>query len=244
MSETNTTFPRPSEIFLDMIIAFVAPMFLSATGGDIVCARMAAIETINAYRAETQADLIAIAQIIAFGLAALSSLSRSMAEDLPLPLVLRLRANATACNRAAEQHRRARNPATPVPQTAPFEPFEPFNEDFNEATVLAALAATHERAAAADAAARAPAAAAPNPAAPNPAATIREQDYNAMWAAAAARVAGEMTADLASLTPAERRAAIIHAAALTDCANDLLAGGAGPRPRPGDLAAFTRRNRS
>src|SRR5487761_2298798 len=118
MSETNTTFPRPSEIFLDMIIAFVAPMFLSATGGDIVCARMAAIETINAYRAETQADLIAIAQIIAFGLAALSSLSRSMAEDLPLPLVLRLRANATACNRAAEQHRRARNPATPVPQTA------------------------------------------------------------------------------------------------------------------------------
>jgi hypothetical protein len=47
---------------------------------------MAAIGTVNAYRARNHADLIAIAQIIAFGPAALGSLSLSMADDISLSM--------------------------------------------------------------------------------------------------------------------------------------------------------------
>jgi hypothetical protein len=68
---------------------------------------MAAIETVNTYRVRNHADLIAVAQIIAFGLAALGSLSLSMADDISLSMALRLRGNANALNRSAEQNRRA-----------------------------------------------------------------------------------------------------------------------------------------
>ena len=59
-------------------------MFLGISGGDVRLARIAAIQTVTAYRAANDADLIAVAQIIAFGLAALGSLSLSMADDISL----------------------------------------------------------------------------------------------------------------------------------------------------------------
>jgi hypothetical protein len=55
------------------------PMLLDATEGDAQAARLLAIETINDYAARNNADLIAIAQIIAGGRASLGNLSLSMA---------------------------------------------------------------------------------------------------------------------------------------------------------------------
>ena len=81
----------PADILMTLIAALLAPMFLAVSAGDIGLARAAAIETVNAYRARNHADLIAVAQIVAFGLAALGSLSLSLADDLSLSMALRLR---------------------------------------------------------------------------------------------------------------------------------------------------------
>ena len=204
--------PHPSEILLSLIVAFLTPMFLTASSGNIHYARLAAIETVNAYRAQTQADLIAIAQIVAFGLAALASLSLSMSDNISLPMILRLRANANACNRAAEQNRRAlqtRPAETPI---APPQPSVPVDTTPVQP---------------------------PSP--PKPAAT-EDRHYQAMWAAAAGAVAAEYTADLANLPPADRPAAAMRAAMLNSCANDLLIGQPIPHLRPEDLAGFIRQN--
>ncbi|MEA2738474.1 MAG: hypothetical protein QOH05_1781, partial [Acetobacteraceae bacterium] len=98
---------RPADVLMNFIVSLLAPMFLFASDGDVAFARLAAIETVNAYRARNQADLVAIAQIIGFGLAALGSLSLSMADDISLAMTLRLRGNANALHRSAEQNRRA-----------------------------------------------------------------------------------------------------------------------------------------
>ncbi|MDR3533150.1 MAG: hypothetical protein P4L90_21655, partial [Rhodopila sp.] len=80
---TGSDLPlHPSDILSNLIVAFLAPMFLGVSAGDIGFARLAAIETVNAYQARNQADLVAIAQIIGFGLAALGSLSLSMADNI------------------------------------------------------------------------------------------------------------------------------------------------------------------
>ncbi len=128
MPDTETThYLRPTERLLNVIISLLAPMFLTSSSGDIAYARMAAIETISAYRASNLASLIAVAQIVAFGLAALGSLSLSLADDVSIPMALRLRGNANALNRSAEQNRRAYresqalDPAPADPET-PFEP--------------------------------------------------------------------------------------------------------------------------
>ena len=49
---------------------------------------------------------MAIAKVIGFGLATLGSLSLSMGDDLPIPAILRLRANANALDRSADRNER------------------------------------------------------------------------------------------------------------------------------------------
>jgi hypothetical protein len=105
---TETEPAAPSDILLTLIGILLAPVFLAVTNGDLTLARLAALHSINDYRARNQADLIAVAQIVGFGLAALGSLSLSLADDISLSMTLRLRGNAVACNRAAEQNRKAR----------------------------------------------------------------------------------------------------------------------------------------
>jgi len=119
---TITDHPQahPTNALLTLIVTLLAPTFLGVTAGDLTLARMAAIQTINDYRARNHADLIAIAQIIACGLAALGSLSQSMDDDISLSMTLRLRGNAVALNRSAEQNRRVlqqpiRDTPTPLP---------------------------------------------------------------------------------------------------------------------------------
>jgi hypothetical protein len=266
MSQTTTTrtqrpqhpdVPRPlqpAEILINLIVTLLTPMFLTGAGGDLTYARMAAFETIQAYRAETNADLIVAAKIIAFGLAALGSLCLSMADDLPISMVLRLRANANACSRSEEKNRRALQQTRfesetaplqqprPAPQMAPPPPApEPAPEiepepEISEAALLASVVETQKRTAKHLATFTHPASQAT--------AGTDEQHRNAMWAASAASVAAETAATLPNLPPEERRAALIWIAATSDAANDFLTGDTGPRLRPGDLGGFARPSRT
>jgi len=97
---------HPSDLLLQLIVAFLAPMFMSASTGDLGFARLAALETIASYGLRTQAELMNIAQIIAFGLAAMDSLWLSMADDVSLTMKIRLRSTANGLNRSAQQNQR------------------------------------------------------------------------------------------------------------------------------------------
>jgi hypothetical protein len=164
--QASTTLPHPADGFTHVIITYLTPMFLATTGGDIQYARMAATEAVNAYAARDPIDLLSIAQVIAFGLATLDSLSRSMAENLPIALVLRLRGNAVSLGRVAERCRRTlRDPSSSyTPADHPIPKFDPEAERQREAAVLANIARAEQRLAEVTASApRQPAAPTPAP---------------------------------------------------------------------------------
>jgi hypothetical protein len=237
---------HPFDILMNVIVLLIAPMFLTASGGDLAFARMAACETINAYGAKDHLDLLSIAQVLGYSLAALGSLSLSMSDDISLAMTLRLRGNANALNRCAEQNRRALRDRRPEPE--PSQAPEPAATEYENA-VLASVAETQKRVAQVQSRLKAEAPAAPQahaaPQAPTPAAaptpaSLTHRENNAIWAAGMAEVAAEYTASLIHLPPAERRAATIRVTALNSAANALLEGAVAPRLRPGDLAAMNR----
>jgi hypothetical protein len=98
---------RPSDVLLNLVLLLLTPMFLCVADGDLSLARRAAYHTLVSYRVRSQFDLIAIAQIIACGLAALGSLSMSLSDGISVPMMLRLQSSANALNRSAELNRRA-----------------------------------------------------------------------------------------------------------------------------------------
>jgi hypothetical protein len=168
--EPNTRKRGPADVLIHLIVTFLTPMFLAVAGGDPRIARMAATEALYAYGTKNLADLIAIAQIIALGLAVLDSLGRSMADAVPDRLVLRLRGNATGLNRAAEQCRRTLRSAQPKDAT-PFwlaADFDPEAERRREDAVIAEVARATQRLAEVTAASAAAPAATPEAAAPAP----------------------------------------------------------------------------
>ena len=91
-----------TSIPLRQIITLLTPMLLTATGGDRDQAEAAAIQTVNAYAARHPIELLLVAQSIAFGIATLSSVGLSMAENIPIQLMLRLRGNAASLSRGSE----------------------------------------------------------------------------------------------------------------------------------------------
>jgi hypothetical protein len=246
---TQTTTPaEPPDILMNLIVALLAPMFISVTAGDVRLAQMAAIETIDAYSARNRADLIAIAQIIACGLAALGSLSLSMDDEISLNMVLRLRGNAVSLSRSAEQNRRALReplrdnpgPYHPAMAAAPETPALMAQDD-DGAPDETFLEAAAEQLLSAEADARLlgvarqtadPTSAQP----PVPMATSEtgeatgEKRHRTMWAIAMVKEAGELTASIPGLPPAERSTAAIRAGALGHAANELLTGVRSPPP--------------
>jgi hypothetical protein len=225
----------PADILMNLIVIVLAPMFLAAAGADIGFARMAVSETIRAYQPRNQADMIAVAQIVACGLAALGSLSLSMTGDISPSMVLRLRGNANALNRSAEQNRRARPETTSRPAELHQEPADAAYE----AEVLTSLADSEKRFAAVQAA---PPAAEPAPP-PAPVALLQapepaERRHQTVWARSMINVAKNVTASLPDLSPQERKTAVLQVEALSRCANDLLSGDLAPRPPPGALDAM------
>jgi hypothetical protein len=233
---------RPTDLLMNLVVALLAPMFLCVTGGDVSLARMAAMETVSAYRARDLSDLIAIAQIIACGLAALGSLSRSMEDDIPLSMLLRLRGNAIALNRSAEQNRRAirtnrgddpapRYAPTPeAPETPTAIPEDdsqtPANwlMDDNAAKMLADEAKARLLQHAEQVVDRAPIPAPAPPTAPTAGHTVSEKRNQEMWAIVMAKEASDLTASIPGLPPTERNAATIRAGMLSSTASQLLYG--------------------
>ena len=228
---------RPSDILLSLIASILAPIFLGVTGGDAGLARMAAIEAVNTYRVRNFAELIAVAQIVAYGLAALNSLSLSFGDELSLSMILRLRSNASALNRSVEQNRRAieTNPqlqdadvlAQPEPATMT-ETYDdsPEAEPFlNEAAaeLLAAESRDRLREPRPTTAANPVARAATKVAATSP--DVTEKRHREMWAIAMVKEASEISAAIPGMLPAERSVASIRAGMLTSTANQLLTGG-------------------
>ncbi|MEA2775375.1 MAG: hypothetical protein QOF90_781 [Acetobacteraceae bacterium] len=249
MSET-TTEPTtdialdPFGILMTLVIALLTPMFFSVSGGNIRFARLAAVETVDAYRARSHADLIAVAQTVAFGLAALGSLSLSMADDISVSMALRLRGNANACNRSAQQNRQALAKTRPhaqqsQPMAAAEVPSGPAEETMHPepdvflnpaaAQVLAEesrtrLGTTNSL---------------PVPPPAQPQSPTRKR-HQRMWAIAMAKQAGEITANLRNLPPAERKGATMRAAALGSTAHNLMYGGPAQPLQPGALDHITR----
>ena len=268
MTQTTATLPkpppeaisglnlRPSDILLSLVVTILAPMFLTTAGGDIDFARMAALETVNAYRTRNNADLIFIAQIIGFGLCALGSLSLSMADELTISMILRLRANANACSRSAEKNRLALLD-TRLDRVDPSGMHPEPETGFDEASVMASVAELQQRIAEAGFSqpeavpgpipAPAPVQTRPVPVSavtPAPtvaaASTAADDERKSAWAAAFSTVAAEYIADLPNLPPLERRQATLRAAALNSSANTLLSGQDMSRLKPGDLEAMMR----
>jgi hypothetical protein len=234
MTETTTSDPQskpgpdagtpfhPADILLNLIVTLLAPMFLCASDGDIRFARMAAIETINGYRAQNHAGLIAVAQIVAFGLAALGSLSLSMADDLSVSMTLRLRGNANALNRSAEQNRCAltRNCAdSAMPQTAPAASIaredHPQKTEVQKTTPAPILTA-------------------------KPPTPQQQQQNHSAWATAITGVAKEFTDSLPFLPPTERKLTESKIAAMSSSVAALLSGKPLPNFRSGALAGISR----
>jgi hypothetical protein len=256
---------QPEDVLTHLIVTVLTPMFLATTGGDLALARAAATHTVNAYTARNPIDLLLIAQTIALGLAVLSSVSLSMAENIPISLILRLRGNAASLHRAADASRCALGEpapgiATPLdqgvdidqeaeaaiiaevtrtqaraaayqasfarPALAPISPAEPEFLD-SPPTMKAAIAAiqaeSQRRIAQAETAMKSTGTPIPH-AAPTRASPTEEERRRSAWSSAMADVAREMTAELATLPAAERRATSIRVAALSSTANALISG--------------------
>jgi hypothetical protein len=227
MSEANRDQTSPSTpILTDLMLAYLTPMFLAVTGGNIQDAHFAAAQTLESYRTQTDRDLIGAAQVLAFSLAALGSLTLAMSDDLSPSMILRLRGNAQGSNRAAEQNRRALQQSRPT--TNPQAPEPPPAGD--TARIMAEPAATRQPATEAQTEKSQPTLHQQN----TPARPSQEQRDHALWAAAFSNAAADIVAGIPNLAPHQRQAATMRAAALNSSATDLLSGNTEPRPRPGD----------
>jgi hypothetical protein len=197
----TATHASPSDAFVNLIVTVLTPMFITAAGGDLNQARAAANQTVNAYVGRDPASLLLIAQSIACGLAVLSAISLSMAENMPINLILRLRGNAASLHRAGDKCRRA------LAETAP-EAAEPANGDAPKPPPMAE-----------------PPADAPTPkASPRLAPRTRDEHHRAAWSSAMTDVANEIAAEFAGLPQAERRAASLRVTALNTTASHLISG--------------------
>lgn len=213
-----------TDVLMNFIIGLLTPMFLGMSAGNQEIARLAAIDTINDYRARNRADLMAIMQIVSFGFAATASVTRSMSDGISDSMALRLRRVAIACERSAEQNRRAldRNPmhislsdqaACPVQSVPPpsrnEKPISPMTTPTHQITIQAGAN---------------PEAAPSTASAPSAVAVPTTKQHGGDWATAMIAAARKMTTGIENLPPAERRVASLRAATLTSTASELLSG--------------------
>jgi hypothetical protein len=240
----------PAGLLMSLIIHLLTPMFLGVSDGDITLARVAAVATVSDYNARNHVDLLAIAQIIAFGLAALGSLSLSMAGDIPLALQLRLRGNGNACNRSAEQNRRAlarsqADPLAPLSGEAWRDRGMPYPDDALQGEPPAFMSSAAEQLLAAESRARLHV---PEPEpAPEPAPAVTSEPISpeadpATWVAALTEAADSLIDNLPNLPLAQRRPASAHAAAFRCAADALARETSRPRRETGLLDRLIRQN--
>jgi hypothetical protein len=145
-------------------------------------------------------------------LASVSSACLSMADDVSLTMTLRLRANANACDRAADRNRRAleKNRLNPAPDPV-FAPGPDPDADRKDAEVIARAAAVRRRAEALQAHP-----AADCPVDPPPTAAPAATPDPAVVASTAAAAATRTPAAAATQTPAATPTAIPAPTAAAD----------------------------
>lgn len=225
----ETTIMSPVDVLPAVVMTLLAPLFAAACGGDMQRARAAAQATLESCQARTHTDLIATGQIVACGLAALSSIARSVEDSLSPSLMLRLRGNAVALNRAVEQNRRALRETSPDPAAARhgIAPAPGPVQDTNPRGVLPAAPEPAPTSILEPPAL--PASAEPAP--PQPAAALAEEP-KAGWGAVMADMAEAYAAELPHLPPAERRLMRMRASFLNSAAHELLGGGSGMPAEP------------
>jgi hypothetical protein len=165
-----------------------------------------------------------------------------MADDVPLPLALRLRANAVACNRAAEQsrialeqHQVSETPDRSMAESVSDPACDPW---FAETDTLMPDAA--EQLLAAESQARLAPVGEPASVRPAPDTEFFEpptdKRHQQMWAIAMVKEASEITASLPYLSPEDREAAVVKAATLSRTAHDLIYAPNPPQIDPGASA--------
>lgn len=213
MSKT-TPPPDAADVLVNLILTLLTPMFLVAVGGNI----------------ELRVRLPPIPSTPT----ALGLLSLAMTDGLSIPLTLRLRGSAQSSSRAAEQIRRTlpESPAAtpgPTPDASQADPDQP-----NEAQRAAEIAATRQRAAAAEHPAQPPQSKPQQTPVPAVATLASQAHDQAMWASAFLDVAAEIAAEIPNLPADQRKQATLRAAVLNTSASDLLSGNTDPRLRPGD----------
>jgi hypothetical protein len=101
---------RPAAITavaLEKILGFLAPLFLTSAQCDLSTATAVARELLDSYGARTNREVRLAALTIAFSFGALDSLGRSVAVDLSVNQILRLRGNANSLHRAAHKSEEA-----------------------------------------------------------------------------------------------------------------------------------------
>ncbi len=199
-----------SHPLLDRILVLLMPFF---AGTDRRLVAAAALETLGDYMPATRAELLHAAQIIAFSMSALDSLSEAVSLELPTTLRMRLRGGANALNRSAMQTMRALDrcqaaaaaedppPAEPVSAPPPAEPAKATTPAEPAATAPEAAPAVAPRAAAVPpvalpaapvAAPRVPPAAARHPQPPAAQSVISDAENKRIWAQALREVAEDL----------------------------------------------------
>lgn len=140
MTQTAEATAR-EQVFLSL-----SPFFMEAAEGDPTQAKAAAEAMVAGFSPGTTEDLLLAAQTVVYGLAGLDSLRRSAADpDLPASTHLRLRGNANAMHRSAQQCRNAldlrrRQAASPALIPAPAaEPADAPAQSITEADLQAAI---------------------------------------------------------------------------------------------------------
>jgi hypothetical protein len=99
-------FDHIAPAFLEEILVFLLPLFMTGARGDAEAARQAALATLAAYDVTTEQEIRLAAEITLQGFGVLESLSKSMNPELPTNVVLRLRGSANALHRSAHQNQR------------------------------------------------------------------------------------------------------------------------------------------
>lgn len=219
----DTQAPGSTGILINLIVSLLAPMFLAVTEGNIALARAAALETIIGYRVQNHVGLLAVAKIVAFGLATLGSLSLSMTDDLSISMVLRLRGNANALDRASDRNERALQVAqAQSPATG-----------FDEAAIRAGMAEAEQRAAEVRAQTQVPAETPVPPAEPAYPAVLVQPAGTQQLPDRPAHAAAEDLAATIHLPPPQRHETTVRAAMPGSPAGSLLQGISGSPPAPG-----------
>ena len=209
---------QPAGLLMPFLLAVLTP-FLAAGGiPDPDLARLAATETILAYKAAGNDQLMTTAQIVAFAFASLENLRLSAPPDLSLSMKLKLRGNATALNRASHQATTTLETQRPDSQRPNTQRPE---QEPDPAEILASLetAKTIVQQAQTTPPAKPPTRDAAQPG---------TRDTDVSWAGAMTDIATEYTAELPNLPPEQRRAHLARIGALSKIATMLGRGEAPP----------------